>query len=413
MGSGIGKDKSSIDDLAVLGGSPAFSEPLHVGRPNLPPLERFTELVGQIFERGWLTNSGPVVQEFERRLAERIGVRHCITTTNATVALELVIRGCDLSGEVIVPSFTFVATAHAVQWLGLTPVFADVGPDHNLDPDAVAALINERTSAILGVHLWGRPCDVDGLTDVARRHGLTLLFDAAHALGCTLRGRNVGTFGRAEVFSFHATKYVNSAEGGAVTTNDDILAERIRLMRNFGFVNYDQVIYLGTNAKMNELSAAMGLASLEQIDEIREVNRLNHVAYLREMSDIRGLRFLEFSATDQSNHQYVVAEVDPSVMNLERDEIVSLLMAENILVRRYFHPGCHRMEPYRTLYPSAGVRLGRTEHLTDRIMVFPTGRAVTPDSIQRIAQCIRLAVEGSSRLRGQIDTSALNQLPRG
>jgi dTDP-4-amino-4,6-dideoxygalactose transaminase len=225
--------------------------------------EAFLTRVGEIFDRGWFSNDGPVVREFEARLAEMAGVRHCVATCNGTIALEIAIRALGLEGEVIVPSYTFVATAHALHWQGVTPVFADIDPrTHTLDPEAVRRAITPRTTGIIGVHLWGQPAAVDELQAIADEHGLSLMFDAAHAFACTHQGRMIGGFGRAEVFSFHATKFFNSFEGGAVMTDDDEIAEKARLMRNFGFAGYDNVIHPGTNGKMIEVCAAMGLTNL-------------------------------------------------------------------------------------------------------------------------------------------------------
>ncbi len=227
-------NKIRVTDLAIFGGEPAFAQPLHVGAPNLGERSRFLARVEDIFDRKWLSNGGPYVHEFERRVADVAGVRHCVATCNGTLALEIVIRALGLRGEVIVPAFTFVATAHALQWQEITPVFCDIDPrTHTLDPDGVEALITPRTSAILGVHLWGRPCAHDRLESLARRHRLTLLYDASHAFGCTYRAQPIGGLGAAEVFSFHATKFVNACEGGAVVTNDDALAAKVRLMKNF------------------------------------------------------------------------------------------------------------------------------------------------------------------------------------
>src|SRR5215210_7977712 len=194
--------------LAVLGGAPAFSEKLFVGRPNLGNKARLLEFVSDILESGWLTNNGSYLREFERRIAGLIGVKHCIAVCNATIGLEIAIRALDLQGEVIVPSFTFAATAHALQWQGITPIFCDVNPiTHSLDPHDVERRITPRTTGIIGVHLWGNACNTESLELIARKHRLRLLFDAAHAFGCSREGRMIGNFGEAEVFSFHATKF--------------------------------------------------------------------------------------------------------------------------------------------------------------------------------------------------------------
>ena len=249
---------SSIEQLAIFGGNPAFTETLHVSRPNFPNREKLLERLTDILDRHWLTNDGPLVKQFERRLAELIGVKHCISTCNGTTALEILIRTLGLDGEVIIPSFTFIATAHCLKWQGITPAFCDIDPTtYTIDPTRLDKLLTSRTTGIIGVHLWGRPCDIEALSEFADRRGLSLVFDAAHALGCSHRGRMVGGFGCAEVFSFHATKFMNTFEGGAITTNDDDIAERARLMKNFGFSGLDTVVSLGINGKMSEPCAAM------------------------------------------------------------------------------------------------------------------------------------------------------------
>ena len=382
-------------DLAVLGGRPAFAGPLHVGRPNLGDRRDFRRRVDDILDRCWLTNGGLYVDEFERSVAKFLGVKHCIATCNATVALEIVVRALELTGEVIVPSFTFVATGHALQWQGIRPVFCDVDPrTHNLDPRKVEELITSRTSGILGVHLWGRPCRIAQLQTIAKRHGLALFFDAAHAFACKYRGRMIGGFGRAEVLSFHATKFINAGEGGAVVTNDDHLASQIRLMKNFGFSGFDKVISIGTNGKMSELSAAMGLTNLESIDRFTRVNRGNFKLYDEGLSNMAGISVNRHH--EGSNYQYVVLEVDPAKARLTRDQLLAVLQAENVLARRYFYPGVHRMEPYRTSFPEAGRRLPATEAVADRVLVLPTGTGVAHEDIRKICAIIRSAL-GRSR----------------
>ena len=391
--------------LAILGSKPTFSVPLHVGRPNIANRERFLERTGQMLDRLWLTNHGPLVQEFERRIADYVGVKHCICVCNATIGLELAIRALGLRGEVIVPSYTFVATAHALQWQEITPVFADMDPaTHNLDPARIERHITPRTTGILATHVWGRPCPVEALSEIAERRGLKLMFDAAHAFGCSHQGRMVGGFGSVEVFSFHATKFLNSFEGGAIVTNEDELATKIRLMTNFGFSGYDNVIHLGTNGKMTEVCAAMGLSNLECVADLVAVNRRNHEAYRAGLEGIAGLRLLGADTAQQSNYQYVVVEVDTEQAGLSRDELIQVLHAENVLARKYFWPGCHRMEPYRSLYPYAGMLLPETERVAQRVIVFPTGTAVSEDEIAIICNIVRSATGRSSAVREAIGT---------
>lgn len=360
-------------DLAINGAPPAFADPLHVGRPNLGDREALLRLTGEIYDRRWLTNNGPLVQELETRIAQRLGVKHCVAMCNGTIALEIAIRALGLEGEVIVPSYTFVATAHALHWQAITPVFADIDPaTHNLDPDAVRRMITPRTSGIIGVHLWGRPAPVQALQAIADEHGLQLMFDAAHAFDCSLGGQNIGSFGRCEVLSFHATKVFNTFEGGAVVTEDDELAEAIRLMRNFGFSGYDNVIHPGTNGKMPEINAAMGLVNLEALPGFIDANRNNYDAYADALQGIDEVRLIRYDESNSPNYQYVVVEVDPA-FEAGRDGVVAALQAENILARKYFWPGCHRMQPYRDLFPHAGMVLPRTEEVAGTVVVLPNG----------------------------------------
>jgi dTDP-4-amino-4,6-dideoxygalactose transaminase len=399
--------------LAIFGSPPSFSDRLCVGTPNLGDKERFLQRVNGILDRRILTNDGPLVRELERKVAEAVGVRHCVATRSATAGLQIAVRALGLSGEVIVPAFTFIATAHVLGWQGIKPVFGDIDRDtHNLDPAAVERMISPRTTGILGVHLWGRACDVDALTDVARRHGLRLLFDAAHAFGCTRAGRRVGSFGEAEVFSFHATKFINSLEGGAVVTNNDELAEKMRLMRNFGFEDYDRVVCLGINGKMDEVSAAMGLTSLESFEEFLSVNRRNYDEYARGLAGIPGIRLVPYDDRERCNRQYVVLEVDEPVSGIDRDLLMRVLWEENVLARRYFYPGCHRMEPYGSSPPDAGYALPETERLAGRILQLPAGTAVGRAEVAAVCSLVRASVARGPLIRRYLSVYPGTTAPR-
>jgi len=376
-------------DLAINGAPPAFEQPLHVGRPNIGDREAFLQRVNQILDNQWLTNNGPMVQEFEQRIAARLGVQHCIAMCNGTIALEIAIRALGLHGEVIIPSWTFIATAHALHWQGITPVFADIDPvTHNLDPAAVRRMITPRTSGIIGVHVWGRAAPIDELQAIADEHGLKLLFDAAHAFGSSYKGQTIGRFGTCEVLSFHATKSFNTFEGGAVVTNDDELAEAMRLMRNFGFSGYDNVIHPGTNGKMIEVCAAMGLTNLDGHAGVVASNRSNHTAYRAALADIRGISVLSYDLAGNNSHHYVVIEADKSC-SVTRDQIVEALQAENILARKYFWPGTHKMKPYRDLFPHAELLLPNSRAVSERVVVLPNGSDLTLENITQIGTVIR------------------------
>jgi len=370
-----------------------LSEPLFVGRPNIGNRGDFLSRVDDILDRRWLSNNGKYVQQLESKIAEMLGVRNCVAMCNATVGLEIAIRALGLSGEVILPSFTFIATAHALKWQQITPVFCDIDPQtHNLDPAKVEALITPRTTAIMGVHLWGRGCEVAALQDIATRHGLKLLFDAAHAFGCSHNGRMIGGFGDAEVFSFHATKFINTLEGGVVTTNDDALALRMRQMKNFGFTGYDHVDSIGTNGKMSEISAAMGLTNLESMEEFIAINRSHHQRYQKLLGGVPGLSVMPYNEGEQCNYQYVVVDVEAGTAGISRDDLVNRLHHMGIIARRYFYPGCHRMEPYLTLNPDSGQKLPETEKLSERLFCLPTGSTLTADDVERVSQLIHEVV---------------------
>jgi dTDP-4-amino-4,6-dideoxygalactose transaminase len=385
-------NKNRLEELAIFGGGAAFDEKLHVGRPNVGNREHLLTRINDLLDRRWLTNNGPYVQEFESKLSEMMDVKHCVAVCNATVGLEIACKAAGLTGEVIVPSFTFIATAHALQWQEITPVFCDVGPrTHNIDPCQVEQMVTPRTTGIIGVHVWGQPCDVEALTEIAHRQHLKLLFDAAHGFGCSYKGRMIGNFGDAEVFSFHATKFFNTFEGGAVVTNDDELAAKARLMRNFGFAGYDLVASIGTNAKMNEVSAAMGLTSFENLEQFVSTNYSNYKYYQR-LADLPGISLVTYDETEKCNYQYIVLEIDEAVTRISRDQLQEVLWAENVLARRYFYPGCHRVEPYRSRLLRANLSLPNTERLAERVLCLPTGTAVGSDSVEAICRIIELAV---------------------
>lgn len=395
--------KNGIEDLVIFGGYPAFDDKLHVGRPNIGNRDSFINKINDMLDRRWLSNEGPYVKEFEQKISNYLGVRHCIAMCNGTIALEIAIRALELKGEVIVPSFTFIATAHSLQWQEITPVFCDIDHrTHHLDLKAIEKMITPRTSGILGVHTWGRPCEIEALSDVAQKHNLKLLFDAAHAFGCSYNGKMIGNFGSAEVFSFHATKFFNTFEGGAVVTNNDDLAKKMRLMKNFGFAGYDNVIYIGTNGKMNEASAAMGLTNLESLDEFVVINRRNYECYKSCLENIPRINILRYEDHEKQNYQYIILEVDESEDRLSRDELLKVLHAENVLARRYFYPGCHRMEPYRSYFPHSHLLLPETEKVAQRVLILPTGTTIGCDTIQTICSIIRTALAHPKEIKQKL-----------
>jgi dTDP-4-amino-4,6-dideoxygalactose transaminase len=242
------------------------------------------------------------------------------------------------------------------------------------------------------VHVWGRGCETQAIEAIAAKRNLKVMYDASHGFGCAKGGRMLGTFGECEVFSFHATKFMNCFEGGAVATNNDQLAEKMRLMRNFGFVDFDKVVYLGVNGKMSEIHAAMGLTNFEAMEDIIAINRRNYEAYKAGLANVPGISVINYDSAERNNFQYVVIEVDSEVCPRNRDEIVDALHAENIIARKYFWPGCHKMEPYRSLQPNAGLLLPETERIAARVIVLPTGQSITAETVADICSIIKNTV---------------------
>jgi len=400
--------KQKISDLAIFGGGVSFPKPLIVGRPNIPDVDAVADDIREILLSGWLSNNGPFVRRFEEEIGRISETDHCVVTCNATAALELMCRALGLEGEVIVPSFTFIATAHALAWQGLTPVFVDVDPvTHTIDPAGVEAAITSSTSAICGVHLWGNVCDVESLQEIADRHGLALWFDAAHAFSISRGNEKIGNFGRAEVFSFHATKFVNAFEGGAIVTNDSELAHTLRGMRNFGFRGNRAVAQLGINAKMSEASAAMGLRSLECLDRIQSQNRCNYDRYYELLTPCKGVRMSAPLDPDGSNCQYVVIEIDAREVGISRNLILMILEAEGVLIQRYFYPGCHLATPYREGHRSRNIRLPATERLAQTVIQLPTGTGVSMEDLERVCALIKFVIDSSLEIRDELKSREL------
>jgi dTDP-4-amino-4,6-dideoxy-D-glucose transaminase len=385
--------KTAVHDLAFLGGESSFAEPVYTGAPNVTDRSRLFQRLSAMLDRNRLSNDGPLVREFEERVAALSGVRHGVAMCNATTALQVLARALGLSGEVLMPALTFPATPHAMAWLGLAPAFCDVDRHTaNLDPVRTARTVSACTSAVMAVHLWGRPCDTDALSAVTAARRLPLLFDAAHAVGCTIAGRPVGAYGLASVFSFHATKVVNAFEGGALVTDDAGLADEARALRNFGYGPDQGVGAVGTNAKMSEAAAAMGLTSLDSFDEVVAHNERNHDRYAAELSDTPGIRLVDYDRTERNNFQYVIVEVDPAVGG--RNRLQAALAAENVHTKRYFSPGCHELPPYRHARRSP---LPHTETIASRVLALPTGTSIDEKLIANICAVIRLAMTHWSR----------------
>jgi dTDP-4-amino-4,6-dideoxygalactose transaminase len=359
---------------------------LVVGLPNSPGESDYVKYVSEILKTRRFSNNGPFLQRLEREIEAYLGVSHCVCVANATVGIEMVLRVCGLEGEVILPSFTFIATAHAVSWMGLKPVFAEIrGNDHMIDPAVVEDLITERTSAIMGVHLWGGRCEAEAIEKIAQKYELPVIYDAAHAFGVSFKGKKVGGGGLCEVFSFHATKFFNTFEGGAITTESEDLAAKLRRARSFGFEGMDKVVSGGTNAKLSEAHAAMGVANLPYVESLREANRRTYEVYRDYLGECSEIDFYSFGEGVEPNFQYVVI----CVPQCRRDAILGDLHAGGVMARRYFYPGAHRSAPY---LPTT-TELPVTDAVSAGILVLPAGPSISEIDVGRIARIITKNLE--------------------
>jgi dTDP-4-amino-4,6-dideoxygalactose transaminase len=375
---------------ATLGGSPLFSEPLGIVRPLIPPLDAIRDRLEQAMITGQLTNNGQHVRQLERRLANHFRVQHVICVANGTSGLMILCRALGTTGEIIVPSFTFSATAHAAVWAGLSPVFADILPDtFTIDPASVAKLINERTVAVMGVHVYGHPCEIDELQSLGEKRHVPVIFDAAHAFGSRYRDRLVGSFGRAEMFSFHATKVFPVGEGGAITTDDGDLAERVRLLRTFGDPGTEITQVPGLNAKMQEFNALLGLENLAIVNR-HIANRREVGQTLRdELSSVPGLVFQAVRNSCDPNFQNFVLLVDPRGFGMSRDQLCAALKTENVICRKYFYPPLHRHSVFEGKSAHTPIDLPNTELIAARVLCLPIYSDMEVRTAQRLAQAIR------------------------
>jgi dTDP-4-amino-4,6-dideoxyglucose len=378
--------KSRVEDFATLGGEPEFTVPWHVAQVNLPSWEEIEEAFRGIFNRRYFANHGPLVHELDERFAEFIGTRNAVSVTNGTVALMILAKGLLNKGEVIVPAFTFPATAQALIWAGLTPVLCDVDPvTHMLHPDKIMPLITERTVGILGVHLWGRPCIPDRLEEIAAERKITLFFDSCHGAGCSYMGRKLGTFGIGEAFSFHATKIINAAEGGCITTDDDVVADRLRTIRSFHPSETYATVPLRMNGKMSE---AQALLSLIQFPRNLKENRRKYLEYKKQLNAIPGMSLLDLEGEhSENNYQYIVVDFEEEEFGLSREDLIKLLRAENVICRRHFWPGLHKAYPYLN-QSSMEQNFDGTDYLAARIFQLPLSQSMQDEDIMHICSLI-------------------------
>lgn len=367
---------------------PPFEKPIYVSRPFLPPLAEFAAGLEEIWNNAWLTNNGPVVQRFQKALCRHFASENLCLFNNGTLALQIALQGMGLSGEVITTPFTFVATSHALYWNKIRPVFVDIEPDHyTLDPQKVEEAITPWTTAILAVHVYGYPCRLKELADIARRHRLMLLYDAAHAFGVTVDGKSIGHYGDLSMFSFHATKLYHSIEGGLLTFSDGALKKTFDYLKNFGFENEVEVVMPGTNAKMNEMQALMGLQVLDHLPAIVERRRKIDSLYRSRLADIPGLHIPQPPAGNvQFNFSYFPVEIDAAEFGMSRDDLYSALQKYNVFSRRYFYPLVSDFPCYRHLAHSDPLTTAKVVAM--RILTLPIYDSLALDDVNRICDII-------------------------
>jgi dTDP-4-amino-4,6-dideoxygalactose transaminase len=377
--------------LAVFGAKPRIGEPLPVGQFYWPDWERYEQAARDIFSRRFYTSqrfAGPLVVKFQRPLQEFLQVKHVIAVRNATNGLMIVAHTLGLRGKVIVPAWTCIATVQSLAWSKCQPVFCDIDVEsQQMSCGSVKRLLEAGgIEGILGVHLWGNAAPVRELELLAREYGVSLYYDAAHAFGCKVRDRAIGTFGGAEVFSFHAANILSTAEGACIVTNDDLLASKFIAMRG-DEVSGGDVVMQSATARMSEMQAAVGLMMLDDFEQIRRINREQHDRYRKRLSSIPGIRMLEQAHAVKSNFQYVVGVVDQAVYGLSRDVLVAVLRAENVAAERRFYPASHQVHPFSEISVDDG-QLKATELAAQSTFQLPIGARATTGQIEQICDII-------------------------
>jgi dTDP-4-amino-4,6-dideoxygalactose transaminase len=375
-----------------------FDQPVFVTRPLLPPLEGYVERLREIWASGWLANGGDQHQRLEAALAAHLGSPHLSLFNNGTIGLIVACQALRLSGEVITTPFSFPATPHVLSWNAVTPVFADVEPGTmNIDPARIESLITGRTTGILGVHVYGTPCQVDAIDDLARSYGLKVIYDGAHAFGAQIDGRPIASFGDATMFSFHATKLFHTAEGGALAVRDAPTKRRIDLLKNFGIKNEHEVVMPGINGKMSELSAALGLEVLACVDAERAKRQRVADIYLSRLARHDCVVPLRPPANVRDSLQYFVVRIDATRTGVSRDQLHDRLRECNIVTRKYFYPLCSQYSCYRHLPSAQPAQLPVATRLSTEVLCLPFFGGLTDDDAHRICDAIDWGLGGPSR----------------
>lgn len=363
---------------------------IFVTQPSLPPLDRFIEKLEDIWESKWLTNNGKYHQEFEQSLCKYMGVPYCNLVSNGTLGLVIALQALRITGEVITTPFSFVATTHALNWNGIRPVFCDIDEKTlNIDPGKIEALITPKTTAILPVHVYGHPCDVDSIAQIADTYGLKVIYDAAHAFGVTIKNTPIVRHGDMSILSFHATKVFNTIEGGAIIVNDEKMKTRIDFLKNFGFANETTVVAPGINAKMNEIQAAYGILQLDYFEHAVNKNKEIAAHYRKNLLGIKGIFFFEDINGVKGNYSYFPILVDSKEYGKERDALYEELKANNIFARRYFYPLISQFPTYRSLPSASSENLPVAERISKQILCLPIYEGLDMNDVDRICEIIK------------------------
>jgi len=368
---------------------PPFEQPVYVTKPFLPPLPEYVARLESVWASGWLANNGQQHHALEQALSAYLGAPRLSLFNNGTIALIVACQALRLSGEVITTPFTFPATPHVLSWNNIAPVFADVDPvTLNIDPRGIEEKITARTSAILAVHVYGVPCDVEAIQDIARFYGLKVVYDAAHAFGAAIDGRPIGTFGDATMFSFHATKLFHTAEGGALAVGDPALKHRIDLLKNFGIKNESEVVMPGINGKMSELQAALGLAVLDHLEEELSARRRVAAIYTARLADVPGLSVMAMPAAVKNSQQYFIVRISADSPVKNRDSVCAGLKNFNIFARRYFYPLCSDYSCYRQLPSASPANLPVAHRAAAEVLALPFYGALSDGDAHRICDAL-------------------------
>lgn len=358
-----------------------------VTRSSMPDFEEYVEEIRDIWDSHWLTNMGKHYKELKEMLTEYLKVDNISLFTNGHMALELLIQAMDLKGEIITTPFTFASTTHAIVRNGLTPVFCDIDPEtYTMDPSKIEALITEKTSAIIPVHVYGQPCDVEAIEKIAKKHNLKVIYDAAHTFGVEINGRGITSYGDASMLSFHATKAFNTIEGGAVCYSDPAIGDILYRLHNFGIMNEETVDYVGANAKMNEFQAAMGVCNLRHLD--RELGKRKAVfeKYASRLSNINGITIMKLKEGVKYNYAYYPVLFDADVLGFSRDDMYTLLKENDVFSRKYFYPLCNEFDCYKDKYDVKDTPVAYK--ISRQVLTLPMYADLSMDDVDRICDII-------------------------